>query len=271
MTETLLFFSSYLEEKKESLINELLEKVDDDLDLNLNRTDRLEHKDLLKNLLSQVSNALLKSREQKENMELEYDKNSYFWKRGSSLKEMVETLSTFRLYLMKKLKAEGVKKNITEKDILLIYEQVVFIFDEALRHTTKEFNDKTKEMIETVENEILELGAPIVPIKNAVAVLPLVGSFHEKRINHILNNVIPKVVGLEVEILVIDLSGVHVFDTFVAHGFFEMRKILSLLGIKTIMTGVRPDLAQTAVQLGLDTQGIQTFNSVKDVLETLDK
>ncbi|MBT2258779.1 hypothetical protein [Priestia megaterium] len=78
MTETLLFFSSYLEEKKESLINELLEKVDDDLDLNLNRTDRLEHKDLLKNLLSQVSKALLKSREQKENMELEYDKNSYF-------------------------------------------------------------------------------------------------------------------------------------------------------------------------------------------------
>lgn len=274
MKESLQFYSTYLQKEKISLVQKLLKQVYKEIHISATSKDSLQvdmtkHQGLLENLLHRISLALLKTPKEQEAMHLKYDIHEYFLQEGTLLKDTVEILSEFRLQLMMNLKAQGIKQNIPNEDTLIVYEKIVFIFDETIRNTTTHFNLKHQEKVEAVENEILELGAPIVPLTKGIAILPLIGRFNQVRADYILSYVLPKVAEAHIDTLILDLSGVHVFDTFVAQSFFQIRDVLSLLGIEAIMTGIRPDLAQTAVQLGIPSTGLRMYNNVQHALESL--
>ncbi|MFL0364357.1 STAS domain-containing protein [Pseudobacillus sp. 179-B 2D1 NHS] len=113
---------------------------------------------------------------------------------------------------------------------------------------------------------IEELGSPVIPIAASKGILPLVGDIDTVRAKSILEQIPEKCVEAKISHLFIDLSGVSIIDTMVAHQIFQIIQVLSLLGIKSTMTGIRPEIAQTAVQLGIDFSGVDSFSSLQQAL-----
>ncbi|WP_339164143.1 STAS domain-containing protein [Siminovitchia sp. FSL W7-1587] len=115
-------------------------------------------------------------------------------------------------------------------------------------------------------NLIDELSTPVIKITSESGVLPLIGDIDTYRAKKILEYVPKKSVDIGITRLYIDLSGVSIIDTMVAHQLYDMAQILDLLGIQARITGIRPEIAQTAIQLGLDFSSIDTYGSLQQVL-----
>jgi rsbT co-antagonist protein RsbR len=120
--------------------------------------------------------------------------------------------------------------------------------------------------LEKVSKEMNVLSAPVIPILEGVAVLPLVGSIDSDRAKYILEYVPLKVKGQNVHSLISDFSGIYTLDAVVIDCLFKTSAVLGLLGVRSIVTGVRPEVAQTVAQLGMDLSLIQIFGTVQQAL-----
>ncbi|WP_331711255.1 STAS domain-containing protein [Bacillus sp. OxB-1] len=114
---------------------------------------------------------------------------------------------------------------------------------------------------------IEELGTPVIKINGSIGILPLIGDIDAMRAQVIMDFLPDKCVALGVRHLYIDLSGVSIIDTMVAHQIFQITQVLKLLGIHSTITGIRPEIAQTAIQLGLDFSRVETFSSLQQALK----
>jgi rsbT co-antagonist protein RsbR len=113
---------------------------------------------------------------------------------------------------------------------------------------------------------ITELSSPVVPIQNGVAILPLIGKFDLDRSDHILTYVIPKINELSIESLIIDFSGIATIDTDVAREIFKIKEVLDLIGVNSILTGIRPDLAINVIKAGIDFTSLKTYGTVHQAI-----
>ncbi|PLT32076.1 STAS domain-containing protein [Bacillus sp. V5-8f] len=257
-----------LEQEKERVIEKILEKAEENLQFDITEEDLDHHRSLLVSLIGLVSNSLMKRIDHiKSNFV--YDVDNYFHNKGVFLTDIIDLLCDYRLSMLKEIRERCISEEMDTEGIYEVYDKVVTIFDVVMRNTTDRFNENLRTSIKAREMEILELTAPIVPIKKGVAVLPLIGDFSETRATYITNTVIPKISQMDIDLLIIDFSGIHVFDTFVAQHFFQIRDILKLLGIIPVITGIRPALAQTAIQLGIKIDDLRTYTNVQQVLEQL--
>ncbi|MFT9849672.1 STAS domain-containing protein [Aneurinibacillus sp. REN35] len=164
-----------------------------------------------------------------------------------------------------------IEQQIITKDILYIMEKINYTLDIAVNEMIRAFDQFKDKIISAAYEEVSELSAPIVPILKGTAVLPLIGSIDSHKANHILHNVIPKVAELKLHCLIIDFSGIHVIDTMVTDHIFKIHRILRLLGIHAVLTGIRPSLAQTAIGIGIDFSTIKTYATVQQALEAIQK
>jgi rsbT co-antagonist protein RsbR len=144
------------------------------------------------------------------------------------------------------------------------------MLDLSLNETLFAFERLSDQIEQETQKEMAELSAPVVPIKEGVAVLPLIGSLDSYRAHYILENVIPRIAEEKVNYLIADFSGLHNIDLDIARYLFQIENVLRLLGITTIITGLRPKLAQTAVLGGIDLTSLKTFATVKQAVENID-
>ncbi|WP_203335015.1 STAS domain-containing protein [Planococcus beigongshangi] len=259
--------AAFLREEKNSVTENLLQQAIEQLKLELTEEQQAQHYDLLETLLDKVSKGLLLTRQEAQELDLDYDVDKYFYHSGTLLQNTVEIISTFRLLLHRELLERGLFKASSASQISWLYHHIIYIFDDAIRKTTANFNLENQKRLDANEQEIMELAAPIVPIKRGVAVMPLIGEFTDSRAIYLSTEVIPRVVDLNIEQLVIDFSGIHNFDTNVAQQIFRIRDVLQLLGIQPVLTGIRPVIAQTAVSLGINMNEMRTYGTVKEFLE----
>lgn len=259
--------AKFIKEENKTLTENLLGQATEELQLNLSNEQLAKHYELIGLLLDKVALGLLSTRQETLDMEMDYDIDHFFYYDGTLLKNTVEIISTFRLSLLQELQDRGVLENSSAAEVSRFYHHVIYIFDDALRKTTKNFNLENQKLLDANEQEIMELAAPIVPIKRGVGVMPLIGEFTDSRATYLSTEVIPKVVALDIEQLVIDFSGIHHFDTNVAQQIFQIRDVLQLLGIRPVLTGIRPVIAHTAVSLGINLSDMQTYGTVKEFLE----
>ncbi|MES5261701.1 STAS domain-containing protein [Priestia megaterium] len=130
------------------------------------------------------------------------------------------------------------------------------------------FEHVKDEMVKKAQQEVLKLSVPIVPIQDGIAVLPLIGSIDSERAEYILENVILKIIEMKVEYLIVDFSGILNIDAIAERYLFDIYSVLRLQGIEVVMTGIRPELAQTVVRNGIDFSSIKTYATVKQAIET---
>ncbi|STY45311.1 Stressosome protein rsbRB [Listeria grayi] len=103
---------------------------------------------------------------------------------------------------------------------------------------------------------INELSSPVIALTEYTSILPLMGYLDTERGTNFADNVLDQCVEKQISCLMIDLSAVTLVNTNLAQKLFTLLDMLHLVGIDTVLSGVRPEIAQTAVQLGIDFDGI---------------
>ena len=110
---------------------------------------------------------------------------------------------------------------------------------------------------------IQQLGAPIVPIAAHVLLLPLVGPIDEARTAQITEAVLEQIARTQAEVMLVDITGVPVVDAFVANHIVSLTRAVRLLGGQVVLVGIRAEIAQTIIQLGVDIRDIVTFANLQ--------
>ncbi|PAF19932.1 STAS domain-containing protein [Terribacillus saccharophilus] len=133
----------------------------------------------------------------------------------------------------------------------------------------RQFEAHNKKMVSIAYSALEELSVPVVPIYEGLAVIPIVGEIDTHRAKLIMETALTQGNTLELDHLVLDVSGVLMIDTMVANQIVQIVQSLHVSGIKTIITGIRPEIAQTMVSLGLDFKSITTISNLKSALHQL--
>lgn len=133
----------------------------------------------------------------------------------------------------------------------------------------RQFEKHNKKMVSIAYSALEELSVPVVPIYEGLAVIPIVGEIDTHRAKLIMETALTQGNALELDHLVLDVSGVLMIDTMVANQIVQIVQSLRVSGIKTIITGIRPEIAQTMVSLGLDFKSISTVSNLKNALHHL--
>ncbi|MFL8937181.1 PAS domain S-box protein [Rossellomorea oryzaecorticis] len=114
--------------------------------------------------------------------------------------------------------------------------------------------------------EINELSAVLVPLLDDIAVLPIVGTIDEEKARLLFDIIPAKVRKQDVNHVIIDVSGVYTLNQVVTDTLFKITRVLDLLGVRTIITGLRPEMVMSAANQNIDLTSIPTFATVKDAL-----
>ncbi|OCA80954.1 RsbT co-antagonist protein RsbRA [Pseudobacillus wudalianchiensis] len=112
-----------------------------------------------------------------------------------------------------------------------------------------------------------ELSAPLIPVFEKISVMPLVGTIDTERAKLIMENLLDGVVKHRSEVVLIDITGVPVVDTMVAHHIIQAADAVRLVGAKCMIVGIRPEIAQTIVTLGINLDQVITTSTLKKGIE----
>ncbi|MDR6094574.1 STAS domain-containing protein [Stenotrophomonas sp. SORGH_AS_0321] len=132
--------------------------------------------------------------------------------------------------------------------------------------TVKAFQKSREEVIQRQQEEMLELSTPVVKLWEGVLALPMIGTLDSQRTQVVMESLLQRIVDTGSEIAIIDITGVPTVDTLVAQHLLKTVTAIRLMGADAIISGVRPQIAQTIVHLGLDLQGIVTKANLADAL-----
>lgn len=114
---------------------------------------------------------------------------------------------------------------------------------------------------------IRELSTPVIQVHERVLLLPLIGTIDTVRAMQVMENVLMRVVEVQAKVLIMDIAGVAVVDTRVAQHLLQTTEAVRLLGASTILTGIRAQVAQTLVQLGVDLSAMHSRANLQEGLE----
>jgi rsbT co-antagonist protein RsbR len=140
------------------------------------------------------------------------------------------------------------------------------LFDKLGLHTIKAFQTSREEVINRQQLELLELSTPVVKLWDGILALPMIGTLDSARTQIVMESLLQKIVETESQIAIIDITGVPTVDTLVAQHLLKTVTALRLMGADCIISGVRPQIAQTIVHLGVDLQGVTTKANLADAL-----
>jgi anti-anti-sigma factor len=121
-----------------------------------------------------------------------------------------------------------------------------------------------EELIAAQAAALAELSTPCIPISDQVLVMPVIGAIDTRRAQQIMETLLREIETSQARIAIIDITGVTVVDTLVAQGLIRAAQAAQLLGAQVVLTGMRPEVAQTLVGLGADLRGIITRSTLQD-------
>ncbi|QSS99897.1 STAS domain-containing protein [Pontibacillus sp. ALD_SL1] len=171
--------------------------------------------------------------------------------REGVLSDYIAKLSLYKEAIWTFVENQTRGRNESFKQLMDIVNRIDLLFNYIVHGFTLAFSKADQRKVNDYEEKYLKLSTPIVPIMDHVAILPIIGEIDEKRANVIIEETLRESNELDIDWLVIDLSGVYqVDDLFMSH-LEKLLTSLEILGLKPILTGMRPDLSMRAVQMGL--------------------
>ncbi|WP_432352628.1 STAS domain-containing protein [Sporosarcina sp. A2] len=192
---------------------------------------------------------------------------TYFAKKESiSLDMMLREVPEYRAFIGTVLKHEGITSQITAEQMYDLTTALDAIVNDVVYYFSLPFVHHEKEILKISQAAIAELSVPIASINDTTAILPLIGVMDFNRGNVLQEKVLKESVRLNLEYLIVDLSGLQTTDTYVAQQLFILFESLSLVGTVPVVSGVTPAIAQTLVGLGLDFGSIKSFATLKQAI-----
>jgi anti-anti-sigma regulatory factor len=138
----------------------------------------------------------------------------------------------------------------------------------AVEHREQELSRTLAELHKSQE-VVRELSAPVMPVLPGVLVAPMVGVIDTERAEALTHNTLRAVENERAGHVIFDITGVPVVDTHVAQVLIQTASAARLLGAEVLLVGVRPEVAQTMVSLGIDLQGFATYANLRSAVATL--
>lgn len=167
------------------------------------------------------------------------------------------------------IKDEAIELNLPIADFYELLSDFDAVVDRAVHWLSISYTRMFYTRINVAEASALELSIPVIKISDKIGVLPIIGDIDTQRAQELMNKALMKSSEYSLEHLIIDLSGVPIIDTMVADRIFKVVRALSLLGINTILSGIRPEIAQTMVNLGVNVSDIPVTSDLHMAMERL--
>jgi anti-anti-sigma regulatory factor len=120
-----------------------------------------------------------------------------------------------------------------------------------------------EETIQAQNAVLAELSTPLIPISDQIVAMPLIGSVDSRRAQQVIETLLQGIATTGAKVAILDITGVPVVDTQVADALIRAAQAVKLLGAQVVLTGIRPEVAQTLVGLGTDLRGIVTRSSLQ--------
>ncbi|MDM5318080.1 STAS domain-containing protein [Fictibacillus sp. b24] len=139
-------------------------------------------------------------------------------------------------------------------------------FNKIVTWFVEENQKYSQEKLIAQQEMIHELSSPVIALNNHMGLLPLIGIIDTQRAKLIVENTLEQCTEKEITHLFIDLSGVLIIDTMVAQQIFSLIETLGLIGVKCTLSGIRPEIALTAVQLGLSFEKVSIKSSLAQAI-----
>ena len=137
---------------------------------------------------------------------------------------------------------------------------VTLLLDKLGLYTTELAQKSRDDVIARQQEEMLELSTPVVELWEGVLALPLIGTLDSARTQVVMENLLQRLVGSGAEIAIIDITGVPTVDTLVAQHLLKTISAARLMGADCIISGIRPQIAQTIVHLGVELDVVSKAN-----------
>jgi rsbT co-antagonist protein RsbR len=138
------------------------------------------------------------------------------------------------------------------------------LLDKLGLYTTEAYLQSRESIISRQQQELMELSTPVVQLWDNVLALPLIGTLDSERTQVVMENLLEKVVETGAKIAIIDITGVPTVDTLVAQHLLKTVAAARLMGADCIISGIRPQIAQTIVHLGINLADIITKATLAD-------
>ena len=140
------------------------------------------------------------------------------------------------------------------------------LLDKLGLFTTEVYQRTREDMIERQRRDLLELSTPVVALWEGVLAVPLIGTLDSDRTQVMMESLLQRIVDSGASIAIIDITGVPTVDTLVAQHLLKTVAAARLMGAECIISGIRPQIAQTILHLGVDLGSVATKATLADAL-----
>jgi rsbT co-antagonist protein RsbR len=146
-----------------------------------------------------------------------------------------------------------------------------------LRTALDELAQRSKEQaallaeIHQQRDAIRELSVPVLPLQRGTLVMPLIGALDTARLRDLQERALQAIQRADARRLLLDITGVPIVDTQVAQGLIGVVQAARLLGTEVLLVGIRPEVAQTIVGLGLELRGVRTYSDIQSALDSSER
>ena len=142
--------------------------------------------------------------------------------------------------------------------------QTTIVLDRLALFTAEVYQTGRDEIILRQQQDMLELSTPVVQLWEGIVALPLIGTLDSARTQVVMENLLQRIVETGASIAIIDITGVPTVDTLVAQHLLKTVAAARLMGADCIISGIRPQIAQTIVHLGVELNAVVTKATLAD-------
>ncbi|HEU4722536.1 MAG TPA: STAS domain-containing protein [Gemmatimonadaceae bacterium] len=175
--------------------------------------------------------------------------------------------ATFVLSLKRPL-FEALRQTSTDADTLAAdIWTATEVLDRLALHTTDAYMRAREELITLQQQDMLELSTPVVKLWDGVLALPMIGTLDSSRTQVVMETLLQRIVDTGSEVAILDITGVPTVDTLTAQHLLKTVTAARLMGAECIISGIRPQIAQTIVHLGVELGDVVTKATLADAFK----
>ncbi len=145
--------------------------------------------------------------------------------------------------------------------------QTTALLDRLGLYVMEVYQKSREEIIARQQDEMLELSTPVVKLWDGILALPLIGTLDSNRTQVVMETLLQRIVDTNSEVAIIDITGVPTVDTLVAQHLIKTVSAAKLMGVECVVSGIRPQIAQTIVHLGVGLGDIVTKGNLAGAFE----
>lgn len=181
--------------------------------------------------------------------------------KGFTPTETATFVLSFKQPLFSRLRQEFAQDSVTLVEETWL---VSTLLDQLGLWTTETYQKAREEVILRQQEELMELSTPVVKLWEGILALPIIGTLDSARTQVVMESLLQRIVETGAEVAIIDITGVPTVDTLTAQHLLKTVTAARLMGADCIISGIRPQIAQTIVYLGVDLADVVTKSSLAD-------